>query len=168
MSSSTIATPASLPPEFAAMIETLKDIAATEDALGASVQIAAGILAAGATGDEDAIFGAADAGTVSGEDYIDIPFRAVHDRITWKKSGDQYENDGGFPYFALVRTWNADGDPMVLSCGGQSVVPTLFALWDNGVLERYGDEGMWVTLRQVRTNSGYDLLKLSRAPGKKS
>lgn len=161
MTTTAVSTPNNLPPEFAEMINTLADVATSEnDGLGASVQIAASILAAGSRG-VDAIMEASDAGTTSGEDYLNTPFRVRTQDVSWRKSGDQFKDQGGFPYYALVRTTDVDGTPMVLSCGGQSVVPTLFALWDNDHLE--GD-GLVFVLSTVRTGSNYDLLKLRLAP----
>lgn len=168
MTTTTVSTlPANLPPAFQAMINTLTDIAGSDEGgLGASISIADGILAAAESGDEDAIFGAANAGTISGEDYVGTPFYVRHDSVQWRKTGEQFMKEGAFPYYALIRTEDAEGNSVVINCGGQSVVPTLFALWDAGILEKYGAEGMPLILREITTGGGWSLLKLHKYDAK--
>jgi len=165
MTTTAVSLPANLPPAFQAMIDDLAGVA-TQDALSASVSIADGILAAAAGGDEDAIFEAANAGTISGEEYIDIPFYAKHDAIQWNKTSEQYLKEGAFPYYALLRTETEDGTPFVLNIGGQSTVPTLYALWSGGILEKYGEKGMPLIMRTVKTGAGWDLIKLHKYDAK--
>lgn len=167
MTTTTVSLPANLPPAFQAMIDDLASVATT-DALSSAVQIADGILAAAVSGDEEAIFEAANAGTISGENYVDEPFNVRHDAVQWNKTSEQYLKEGAFPYYALVRTDGSDGSPMVLNIGGQSTVPTLYALWSGGVLEKYGEQGMPLIMRVVKTGAGWDLLKLHKYAGKKA
>ena len=165
MTTSTALAPANLPPEVALMMNTLREIAVEDDSMGTSLQIMDTILAQST---EEEIFGAAEAGTISSENYVGIPFRVKSDSISWRKSAPQYTDEGAFPYYALIRIADEDGKPAVLNCGGVSVVPTIFALWDKGILERYdADGGMPLVLAVEKTNSGWDLIKLRKHDGKK-
>lgn len=157
--STDVAMPANLPPQFQLMINTLTELATPEGdgGMSASISIGESILEQET---EEGIFATANAETTSGKDYIDSPFWLRANDIQWKQTGEQYADDGGFPFFALARVKNANGDSFVLNCGGESVVPTLFALWDKGILERYGDEGMPLILKTVTTGAGWKLLKL--------
>lgn len=160
-----LALPGNLPESFRGMMSTLEEVAVADDALSASIQIAAGILDADS---EEAIFDASDADTTSMEEFSGRPFRVVHNRVSFRKSADQYSDDGGFPYYALVRTWDETGAEMVLNLGGVSVVPTLFALWDKGHIQKYGEEGMTLVLTTQQTGGGWTLFKLRKYAGKKA
>src|ERR1700749_1533718 len=137
MTSSALA-PANLPPEVGLMMNTLKEIAVQDDSMSTSLQIMDTILSQTS---EEEIFDAAEAGTLSSENYVGVPFRVKSDSVSWRSSGSQYTDEGAFPYYALVRILDVDGKPQVLNCGGVSVVPTLFALWDKGILEKYDADG---------------------------
>ena len=152
--------PANLPPQFQLMINTLKELATPEDgddSLSTSIQIAESILEQTT---EEAIFAAANGETVSGKNYIDEPFWVRARDIQGKVTGDQYKDEGGFPFYALCRARDEEGNWFVLNCGGESVVPTLFRLWDVGAIERYGDDGMPLIFKTVTTGAGHKLIKL--------
>src|ERR1700743_2602943 len=100
------------------MIDDLKEITGAQaDSLGTSIQIADSILAAALSGDEDAIFDAADAATISGEDFVDILFMARNDDVMWRPTAESYLKEGAFPFYALIRTEDEDGKTVVVNCG---------------------------------------------------
>jgi hypothetical protein len=156
--------PANLPEAFRTMINTLSALASDGDSLSASVDIANNILTQGSL---DAIFAASEAATISGENFIGIPFPLIGNRIAWRKSGDQFQDQGGFPFYALVNTVDPDGNNVMLALGGVSVAPTIFGIWDGGHLDEFGDKGLMVELYTVKTGSNWDLIKLRKYAGKK-
>jgi hypothetical protein len=161
-SGAAVTLPANLPPAFRGMIDHLHELTAdVSDALGSSIQIAEAILSA-AEGGEEAILAAAEAGTVSGENYIDTPFMVRHDAVQWRPTGEQFVKQGAFPFYALVRTEDEKGAPMVLNIGGQSTVPTLYAMWNSGSLAKYGEDGWPAVLTELTTAAGWKLQKLHK------
>lgn len=163
MTTTALTLPANLPPAFRSMIEDLTSIVGEQgDALGTSIQIADAILAAALTGDETAIFDAADAATISGEDFVDVPFMARNDDIMWRPTAESYLKEGAFPFYALIRTEDEDGKTVVVNCGGQSTVPTLYGLWKSGVIAKYGEDGMPLVFKTKKTAANWDLLLLRK------
>jgi hypothetical protein len=92
--------------------------------------------------DEDAIFAAANAGTKASKMFLNTPFRLPSNGITWKKSGAQYIEQGGFPWYALTRVIDlSTGEEETINGGGLSYVTTLYKLWKTGTLARYDADG---------------------------
>lgn len=95
-----------------------------------------------AAGNEDEIFAAAQAGTTSGKDFVDIPFRCKADNIQWKKSAAVYREQGAFPFYMLADVFNLQtGERQPLSCGGPSVVVSFWKLQLTGAMDKYDAEG---------------------------
>lgn len=152
--------PPGAPPEVVSMIAEL-DAIAVEDSTDASYQIMAGILAASS---EEDILKASEAATVSAENYIEIPFLVRHDNVQWRRSAKNFVEDGGFLFYALVRTLESTGQEFLLNIGGWSTAPTLFAFWKHGILKSYEkDGGMPLVIQEVKMRSGYDLQVLRKA-----
>src|SRR4029077_274325 len=114
--------------------------------------------------DEDAIFAAANAGTVSGKNFTGIPFLLKSDGVQWKRSGNQFTSEGGFPWYALLRVTNLQtGEQQVVNCGGLSFVTTLWRLIETGSIESWDDKGgMPLQLIGKPTSAGYTILLLSK------
>lgn len=110
-------------PEVRALIRRLEMDAVTETATADRFAIMEAILAAES---EDELFEKQEAGTVSSKDYLNKPFRLLPENITWKKSGQSYIDQGGFPFYVLLRvTEMATGDDIVIDCGSFSVISVL-------------------------------------------
>jgi len=113
---------------------------------------------------EEAVFAAANAGTESGKTFLDSPFRLRSDAIEWKASAAMYREQGGFPFYSLLRLTRLDNDrPLVLTCGGFTFITTLWALWDQNILDRYDVYGgMPLVIKAKTAASGFDFLMLHR------
>lgn len=109
---------------------------------------------------EEGVFAAANAGTESGKTFVDIPFRLPSDGIEWKQSGAMFREQGGFPFYTLLRVTRLDtGQPVVMTCGGFTVITTLWALWDQDILKKYDPAGgMPLVLKSRPASSGFDYL----------
>lgn len=95
----------------------------------------------GAT-DEDAIFAAANAGTIATKHFLNTPHRLPSTGITWKKTAAQYIETGGFPWYALTRVIDlSTGEEKTLNGGGISYITTLYKLWKVGILAKHDDDG---------------------------
>lgn len=82
---------------------------------------------------EEEVFKQATAGTTSGKDFTNVPFRLKPENITWKKSFME-----GFPFFALLRVTDMENEKeMVLNCGGVTFVAVIRRLLE---LEEAGKE----------------------------
>lgn len=127
----------------------------------AILEIMSGILNADS---EDAIFAAANAGTTSGKDFIDNPFMLKSEAIQWKKSAAAFQEQGGFPFYALMRVMDMmTGELRVLNCGGLSFLTTLWKLAQLGVIAQYDDNGgMPLVLTEKAASSGYTVLLLKK------
>lgn len=137
---------------------------ASLDSSTAQFEIMAGIQRATTL---DEIFAAANAGTISGEDFTNRPFLLKSDGFEWKRSARQFLQDGGFPFFALLRvTEIMTGQEKVIACGGYSFVATLDAISSKGYLEQCDAQGGMPLQIQAKTmkGSGYDVLLLGPAP----
>lgn len=136
---------------------------ATDEGLTAQFEIMAAIQRADTL---DAIFEAANAGTMSGEDFVGRVFLLKSDGFEWKKSAMQFVRQGGFPYYALLRvTELSTGSDRVVSCGGFSFLSTLDALSTKGFLAQFDDQGGMPLVINAKTmkGSGYDVLLLAPA-----
>src|SRR5258708_17739171 len=79
---------------------------ATLDASGANAATLSIMKAILEAEDEDAIFAAANAGTTSSKNFIGVPFALNGDpsvSIEYKKSGAMIREQGGFPFYALIK-----------------------------------------------------------------
>lgn len=121
----------------------------------------------------DEIFAAANAGTLSGQDFTNRPFLLHSDQYEWKRSSAGFISEGGFPYYALMRVRDlSDQKEKVISCGGYGFVATLDALSTKGPKDseksflQICDEqgGMPLVLRSKTTASGFSVLILEAAP----
>lgn len=139
MSETTLTLPPGTPPKVLAMVQKMALEADTfgGDALSATFDILNNILKAT---DEVEIFKAANAGTTSGQDYLETGFRLREDGISSRKSTKNSE--GGLPYYyQLSVTDFHTGEPLTVSCGGLSAVAVITTLRDNGILAKYEEEG---------------------------
>lgn len=102
-------------------------------------EIMAGILGADT---EDAIFAAANKGTIATKTYLDQPFLLKRADIQFKLSGRRFTEEGGFPYYALLRVTDlATGEIVTLNGGGKSFLTTIWALQKSNSFERYEETG---------------------------
>lgn len=129
------------------------DAVADMDTLSAQLDIMAAILTAES---EEAVFAAANAGTLSGQDYAGRPFLILDYSI--KRSSPQFTSQGGFPFYYLIRGQDlTDGKDIVLSCGGYTFVSVMDALDRLGSLSTPGGYAMVLESRTMK-GSGYDVL----------
>jgi hypothetical protein len=152
------------PPEVITLLRKLNLNAGTETNT-AQFAIMAGIQQATTL---DEIFAAANAGIVSGEDFTNRPFLLRSDGFEWKRAARQFIQDGGFPFYCLLRvTEISTGEVVTLGCGGWSFVATVDALDKGGYLEAYDAQGGMPLMIQAKTmkGSGYDVLLLVPAAG---
>jgi hypothetical protein len=114
----------------------------------------------------DELLKAADAGTLSGQDYTGKPFLLHSDNVEWHRSATNYIGDGGFPYYALLRVRDfTTQNEVVLSCGGFGFVASLETMLRLGIIQGYDEQGgMPLQLRAKPTASGYSVLILEPAP----
>jgi hypothetical protein len=123
---------------------------------------------------EDDIFAAANAGVISGKDFIDIPFRLRAEDIQWKKSAAAYRENNGFPYYILMRPTDlVTGERLVVSCGGSTFCTTIFRLGKKGHFADYEAEGgmpLYIKAKPVGLGAVLILQKYAlpktHAPGK--
>jgi hypothetical protein len=95
-----------------------------------------------AAGNEDEIFAAANAGTTSGADFLDIPYRLKSDGIEWKKSAAVFREQGGFPFYALTHVINLQtGEEQIVTCGSFSVVVSYWRMQQIGIFDAYEEAG---------------------------
>lgn len=113
----------------------------------------------------DDLLKAADAGTLSGQDFTGKPFLLHSDNVEWHRSAMNYIGDGGFPYYALLRVRDLTSQAeRVVSCGGFGFVATLETMLRLGIIQKYDEQGgMPLQLRGKKTASGYDVLLLEPA-----
>jgi hypothetical protein len=111
---------------------------------------------------EDAIFAAANAGAISGKDFANKPFLLKSADIQWKRSGAVYRDQGGFPWYALMHITDLEtGEERVMTCGGLSIVTTIWKLQRAGILDKYED-GMPLVFTEKATGSGFNTLLLNK------
>lgn len=160
-----------VPATVASLIRRIAS-SATQDDGGITAQIEIMNLIQSASTLED-IFAAANAGTLSGQDYTNRPFLLHSDNYEWKRSASGFISEGGFPYYALMRVRDlTDQAERVISCGGYGFVATLDALSTKGpkddnrsFLQLYDEQGgMPLVLRGKQTASGFTVLLLEPAP----
>lgn len=132
-----------------AMLNRLSlEITMDDSASTVSYDIMEGILAAGADGDLEAIFAAANAGTTAGKDFTDRPHYLRAEDLQWKMSQVGLKTPGGLPVYALARVTDLQtGERIVLNCGGHTYVGTMYALLSAGMFEQFGSEGMPMVIR---------------------
>jgi hypothetical protein len=92
---------------------------------------------------EDAVFAAANGGTLKGKDFTGVPFLLHAEKAEVKRSAAMFTEQGAFPYYMLARVTNLQtGEVDVpLSCGGFSYMTTYWRLRQLGILQSYS-EGM--------------------------
>lgn len=75
---------------------------------------------------EEELFERQQAGTTSSKDYVLRPFRLLPENIAWKRSGQGYVEQGGFPFYALLRVTDIEtGNEVVVDSGSTSVLSVL-------------------------------------------
>lgn len=165
-------------PKIAALFSKLELESSFDDndVLSGGMSIAEKILAAAESGDEQAIFDAANAGTKGGRDFVGVPFRLHEDNIVVRKS-NRDDIDGGMRnpatddiFYVLLRVLNLETDEEeVINTGGVSLVTTLFALRDSGVMAKYSADGGMPLIIAAKRAAGGDvlLLKPFKAVGSK-
>lgn len=129
------------------------DAVADMDTLSAQLDIMSAILSAES---EEAVFAAANAGTISGQDYAGRPFLILD--YSAKRSAPGFTAQGGFPFYYLIRGQDlTDGKDIVLSCGGYTFVSVMDALDRLGALGKPEGYAMVLESRTMK-GSGYDVL----------
>lgn len=129
------------------------------DSIDAALDIMENILSATT---EEELFEAQEAGTLSGKNYTNIPFRLRADGIEWKKSGPGFVGEGGFPYYCLLRISDMESTKtQVLTCGGKTFVATVRKLQQLQAFDRFDAEGgRPMQLVGKTVSSGFDVLLL--------
>lgn len=114
--------------------------------------------------DEDAIFAAANAGTTATKEFFNTPFLLKSDGIEWKRSAATYIEQGGFPWYTLVRVTDmTTGEERTLNGGGFSYMTTLYKLWKVGILAKYDEEGgMPLVMEPKATAKGFAVVLLKK------
>lgn len=159
-----IVLPKNAPEKLVALVNKLNLEAETfGDSMSSTFDILENILSATT---EEEIFNAANAGTNSGQDFVDIPFRIREDGISARKSRKN-DSGQGFPIYLQLNVVRLDtNEPIVISIGGLSAVATLAALRDNGVLASYEDlNGMALVFKEKQATNGNVLLVQPWAAG---
>jgi hypothetical protein len=130
-----------IPVPIVNMVRAL-EIEATMDTEGPNPAVY-NILSAILTADtENDILAAALAGTTSGKDFVDVPFRLRKEDIQWKVSGGLYRTQGAFPFYALCEVTELQtGERRVISCGGSTFCVVMWRFAQTGVFDPYYDEG---------------------------
>lgn len=156
-------------PQIAAMIRRLESAALTADDRATQLRIMENILSAE---DEESLFRAQEAGTVSSKNFLEIPFRLRAAGIEWRQSAPQYVEQGQFPVYALLTVETLEhGDTVVVNAGGLSTCAVLAKMteWDEdtsrpvekrpfAAYEEDGGRPMQFVART--TTSGYDVILL--------
>lgn len=117
-----------------------------------------------AADDEDAIFAAANAGTTATKEFFNTPFLLKSTDIEWKRSAATYIEQGGFPWYTLVRVTNmSTGEEMTLNGGGFSYMTTMYKLWKTGILAKYDEDGgMPLIMEPKATAKGFAVVLLKK------
>lgn len=88
-----------------------------------------------------------EAGTIASKEFTLRPFRLLPENIDWKKSASGYVEQGGFPFYALLRvTEMGSGEEIVVNTGSISTI---------GVLEKaleFDDESRPTELRSFESH----------------
>lgn len=91
---------------------------------------------------ENDVLAAAMAGTTSGKDFADVPFRLRKEDIQWKVSGGLYRTQGAFPFYALCEVTELQtGERRVISCGGSTFCAVMWRFIQTSVFDPYYDDG---------------------------
>lgn len=105
---------------------------------------------------EEDIFEAQEAGTVSGKDFLNIPFRLLEEELSFVRVAEEYRSPTTLPFYARMTVARLDnGEWETISCGGNSVVSVLFALRKTGALAKYTEDGgrpLVITAKQGAVN----------------
>ena len=103
-----------------------------------------------------------EAGTVSSKDFTLRPFRLLPENISWKKSASGYIEQGGFPFYALLRVTDmATGDEVVVDSGSPSVISILEKALSLDSFEPFrADGGMPLQFVGKPVSSGYSIVML--------
>lgn len=126
--------------------------------------------------DIDAVFAAANAGTLSSKTHVGIPFYLTAEDIEWKASGAAFRKAGSWPFYALCRiTDMATGERQVLTGGGATFCAVLFRLQKIGAFNdvEFTEFGMPMVIIEKPASIGsviipqkYTLPKTNRAAKK--
>lgn len=130
-------------PHLAGMLQDLEhraEAALADPGEDIATQIMERILAAG---DEAELFELQEAGTISGQDFIERPFTLHGDGIRWQKSNPGFVAAGAFPFYTLLTVQDAQtGETLTLNTGGKTLLTVLWKLeslhgfdpvnWPNG------------------------------------
>src|SRR5258708_30026 len=107
---------------------------------------------------EDAVFAAANGGTLKGKDFIRVPFLSHAEKAETNPPPAMFREQGGFPFYMLAHVTNlVTGEVTPLSCGGFSYMTTYWRLRQLGILDNYAD-GMPLVLVGKPTAKGTVLL----------
>lgn len=100
-----------------------------------------------------------EAGTVASKNFTLRPFRLLPENIDWKRSASGYVEQGGFPFYALLRvTEMGTGDELVVNTGSISTI---------GVLEKaieFDDESRPIEKRSFEAHRADGGLPLQFVP----
>lgn len=109
---------------------------------------------------EEAIFAAANAGSISGQDFVDRPFLLNDGDISFRVSSKTYTDQGSFPWYVLMKVTAMDtGEECTVTCGGFSILTVLWRFDAAGILKKY-EGGMPLIIKGKTTGSGNTVLLL--------
>ena len=83
---------------------------------------------------EEELFERQEAGLISSKDYTLRPFRLLPEAITWKPSAQGFIDQGGFPFYAILRVTDMEtGDTVAVDSSAPSVISVLDKMlqWDD-------------------------------------
>ena len=111
------------------------------------------------------VFEAAEAGTMTGQDFTNTPFYLKLEDISFAQS--KY-NDTSFPYYARLQVRViSSGEVLPISCGGMTFVFAIAQLRElarQGKIDLFdGDDGASLVIEEVHTESGKIALRLAPA-----
>jgi hypothetical protein len=108
------------------------------------------------------LFAASEAGTVSGKDFIDRPFRLKTENIQWAEAKPEFVAAGGMKFFVRLNVLEiATGEAVTITTGAKSVLIAVFRMWEQKWLDQYDTDGGYpMVLRAFGTAAGTDAVRL--------
>lgn len=120
---------------------------------------------------EEELFERQEAGLLSSKDYTLRPFRLLPEGISWKKSAQGFIDQGGFPFYVILRVTDMEtGNEVAVDSGAPSVISVIDKLlqWDDASrpldkrsFERFrADGGRPLQFVPKATSSGQSIVML--------
>jgi hypothetical protein len=118
--------------------------------------------------DIEAVFAAANQGTISGKEFVGTPFLLRHEDLSFRKSRFGLESDDftKFPFYCFMNVTKLEtGERLPITCGGYVVVLATWKLRELGALEAAEAQGgMCLELVGKQTQAGYTFLQIKAGP----